>query len=316
MSFQDNSGDIIFDVVLTDEGRRRMARGDGSFTITQFALSDDEINYELFDAEADTASQDLEILQTPVFEAFTNNMSSMNSRLITLSRNDILYLPILKLNELRSENSMHDNGSFVVAVDGNTEDNNNASDPTNAIGLTTSGPRKGVIYGQTTSERSTSIRIDTGLDTSEIPPAAGLSADLQETAFMVQIDNRLGSIVSEDGTVFKNFDYVDDDDVAVYTFQADLRQDQNFIVDNNRTENSAAFQTISGPTGKSLIFKVASSNDLRQSNFLFTQLGSTTSMTGYNASTVSGVKFIDTVIKVTGMNLGYSISIPVRFVKQ
>ena len=314
MSFQDNSGDIIFDVVLTDEGRRRLARGDGSFTITQFALADDEINYELYDTTAETAQQDLQILQTPVFEAFTNNMSSMNSRLISLSRNDVLYLPILKLNELRSENKMHSKGTFVVAVDGNTEDNNNSATPTNAIGITTSGPRAGVIYGQTTSEKNTSIRIDTGLDTDQIPRAAGLSADLQETAFMVQIDNRLGSIVSEDGKVFKTFDYVDDDDVAVYTFQSDLAQDQNFIMENNSTENSS-FQTIVGPTGKSLAFKIASSNDLRQSDFLFTKLGSTDTMTGYNSSTVS-VKFIDTVIKVTGLNLGYSLSIPVRFVKQ
>ena len=315
MSFQDNSGDIIFDVVLTDEGRRRLARGDGSFTITQFALADDEINYELYDTTASTAQEDIEILQTPIFEAFTNNMSSMNSRLITLSRNDVLYLPVLRLNEQRDENSMHDIGSFVVAVDANTEDNNNSASPTNAIGLTTSGPRTGVIYGQTTSERNTSIRVDTGLDTTEIPRAAGLAGDLQETAFMVQIDNRLGRIVSEDGAAFKTFDYVDDDDIAVYTFQADLRQDQAFIIDNNTTENDA-FQIIKGPTGKSMMFKIASSNDLRQSDFLFDQLGSTTSMTGYNSTTVSGVKFIDTVVKVTGMNLGQSISIPVRFVKQ
>ena len=315
MSFQDNSGDIIFDVVLTDEGRRRLARGDGSFTITQFALADDEINYDLFDTTASTAQEDIEILQTPIFEAFTNNMSSMNSRLVTLSRNDVLYLPVLRLNEQRNENSMHDVGSFVVAVDANTEDNNNSASPTNAIGLTTSGPRTGVIYGQTTSERNTSIRVDTGLDTTEIPRAAGLAGDLQETAFMVQIDNRLGRIVSEDGAAFKTFDYVDDDDIAVYTFQADLRQDQAFIIDNNTTENDA-FQIIKGPTGKSMMFKIASSNDLRQSDFLFDQLGSTTSMTGYNSTTVSGVKFIDTVVKVTGMNLGQSISIPVRFVKQ
>ena len=75
MAFQDNSGDIIFDVVLTDEGRRRLARGDGSFNIVKFALGDDEINYELYDKNAATTQQDLTILQTPIFEAFTNNFS-------------------------------------------------------------------------------------------------------------------------------------------------------------------------------------------------------------------------------------------------
>ena len=45
MSFQDNSGDIILDAVLTNLGRRLLARGDGSFKVTRFALGDDEINH-------------------------------------------------------------------------------------------------------------------------------------------------------------------------------------------------------------------------------------------------------------------------------
>ena len=55
MAFQDNSGDIILDVVLTDEGRRRLARGDNSFSIVKFALGDDEINYSLFSTGSSTA---------------------------------------------------------------------------------------------------------------------------------------------------------------------------------------------------------------------------------------------------------------------
>ena len=84
MGFQDNSGDIILDVVLTDEGRKRLARGDGSFEIVKFACGDDEINYELFDLNTGSAYQDLSILQTPVLEAFTNNASSMIPSFIIL----------------------------------------------------------------------------------------------------------------------------------------------------------------------------------------------------------------------------------------
>ena len=69
MAFQDNSGDIILDVVLTDEGRRLLAQGDGSFNVVYFALGDDEINYSLFDTTKNTAQQDLTILQTPVLES-------------------------------------------------------------------------------------------------------------------------------------------------------------------------------------------------------------------------------------------------------
>ena len=58
MAFQDNSGDIILDVVLTDEGRRRLASGGNSFSIVKFALGDDEINYSLFDTASTTALLD------------------------------------------------------------------------------------------------------------------------------------------------------------------------------------------------------------------------------------------------------------------
>ena len=46
MAFLDNSGDIILDAVLTDAGRKRLARGE--FSITKFAFSDEEINYTIF----------------------------------------------------------------------------------------------------------------------------------------------------------------------------------------------------------------------------------------------------------------------------
>ena len=77
MAFLDNSGDIILDAVLTDLGRERLARGDGSFKITKFALADDEINYGSYnkDHASGSAYYDLEVLQTPILEAFTNNAS-------------------------------------------------------------------------------------------------------------------------------------------------------------------------------------------------------------------------------------------------
>ena len=72
MAFLDNSGDIILDAVLTDLGRERLSRGDGSFRIEKFALGDDEIDYTLYDKNhpSGSAYYALEILQTPVLEAF------------------------------------------------------------------------------------------------------------------------------------------------------------------------------------------------------------------------------------------------------
>ncbi len=88
MAFLDNSGDIILDAVLTDTGRFRLAKGE--FSIQSFALGDDEIDYSLYNNTHASGSSyyDLEILQTPVLEAFTNNASSLKSNLMTISRND------------------------------------------------------------------------------------------------------------------------------------------------------------------------------------------------------------------------------------
>ena len=82
MAFLDNSGDIILDAVLTDTGRMRLAKGDGSFNIVKFALGDDEISYELYDKNhaSGSAYYDIEILQTPVLEAFTNNRNFLLSQ--------------------------------------------------------------------------------------------------------------------------------------------------------------------------------------------------------------------------------------------
>jgi hypothetical protein len=106
MGFLDNSGDIILDAVLTDTGRLRLAQGDGSFKISKFALGDDEINYAIYnkDHASGSAYYDLEILQTPVLEAFTNNTSNLKTKLISISRTNILYMPVLKLNHVTNAN--------------------------------------------------------------------------------------------------------------------------------------------------------------------------------------------------------------------
>ena len=122
MGFLDNSGDIILDAVLTDHGRKILAKGDGSFQITKFAVSDEEINYSLYNSSHSSGSSyyDLEILQTPVLEAFTNNGSSMKTKLVSYDNNRLLYLPILKLNLNLAETKQHLSGAFFVAVDRST----------------------------------------------------------------------------------------------------------------------------------------------------------------------------------------------------
>ena len=124
MAFLDNSGDIILDAVLTDLGRKRMA--EGNFRITQFALGDDEIDYSLYnkDHPSGSAYYDLQILQTPVFEAFTRENSNINYGLLTYDgNNELLYLPKIVLNQKRTYNTSTiqlTNGIVYLAVNDET----------------------------------------------------------------------------------------------------------------------------------------------------------------------------------------------------
>ena len=140
MAFLDNSGDIILDAVLTDLGRERLSRGDGSFRIEKFALGDDEIDYALYDKNhpSGSAYYGLEILQTPVLEAFTNNAASMRSRLMSIADNNLLYLPIMALAQGDQNREPFYQGTYIVAVDENTQGNGNTVS-SNALDMTTSG---------------------------------------------------------------------------------------------------------------------------------------------------------------------------------
>ena len=123
MAFLDNSGDILLDAVLTDTGRKRMA--EGTFRITKFALADDEIDYSLYNYNDSRGSAyyDLDILSSPVLEAFTDNAAGLKSKLVSYGDTSLEYLPVMKLFENPSENSQRNANtkSFVVSVDTDTD---------------------------------------------------------------------------------------------------------------------------------------------------------------------------------------------------
>ena len=317
MGFLDNSGDIILDVVLTDLGRQLLAKGDGSFNVAKFALGDDEIDYSLYDNTNASGSSyyDLQILQTPVLEAFTDNAASMKNKLLTIENQNLLFMPVTKLNQGLTTTQLHPSGAFFVAVDRNTEDNSNNS-LTSSVAFTPEGTlRTGFILGESLGagrESSNYIRIDQGLDTTQVSPRQNLDPDLVETEYMIQIDNRLGSIVSRDGVVRAVPDSIDDDNIAYYSFSQGT--DQQFVIVNTSTETSIS-EVINGPRGTILEFSIAASLELNTSTYLFTQLGSTTELPNQTEGDTTSTRFIDSIIKVTGMTTGYSIDVPVRFVK-
>src|SRR5271166_470871 len=98
MGFQDNSGQIFIDAVLTDEGRERLARNDGSFAIVRFRLADDEIDYRFWNELTGSDSKDLLILDTPVFEALTNENVALRFPLVTIRNSRLQFLPEMVAN--------------------------------------------------------------------------------------------------------------------------------------------------------------------------------------------------------------------------
>ena len=306
MAFLDNSGDIILDAVLTDTGRFRLAKGDGSFRVAKFAVGDDEINYELYnkDHASGSAYFDLEILQTPCLEAFTNNASMLKHRLISIPRTNLLYLPVIKINDKEAP-QRDDTKAHIVCVDKETEDD----------AAVVGGIKKpGTLFGEN-PKSGDFIRIDQGIDTTEIPPSFNLDSDLVETQYIIQIDNRFGNLVSKTANRAK-VSFIDDDNVASYYLS--LGTDQEYVSENTERETATGSQVITGPRGTLLQFKIQSSIELNSSTYLFEKLGNLTAAASAQPVLASGgtAYYIDSIVRVIGATTGFSIDIPVRFVKK
>ena len=339
MAFIDNSGDIILDAVLTDLGRKRLA--EGRFQISKFALGDEEVNYALYNA-TDTrgsAFYDLNILQTPILEAFTSDQSLMKSKLITLSRDNILYMPILKVNN--KDDSVQPDASlngFYLLADTTTATKNNTK-----VGTHNAGILHGVREHK--ADRTTHMDIDQGIDSSDNGMNIGVKLDstLHETSFMVKVDDRLLTLDGflDDGNVVElPRRFVDDDGIATYyvtkagtgALSAILDDRDPRLLYRQRNDISTGKsqqeldvigrkEMFAGPLGSVLRVAPRTSNRIQQSSTLFDVLGTTVSsgtpfnLTGDAADNMTSYKFIDTTMTVTGVTTGYSIDVFIRIIK-
>lgn len=303
MAFLDNSGDIILDAVLTDAGRARLAAGDGSFKISKFAFADDEIDYSKYDKNNinGNAYYAIDILSTPVLEAFTNNTSIMKSKLVSISKNNLLYLPIVLINETGDGEPLNAlttqaANSFAVLCDQNTDD---------VFEALSSDNRQGVFFAIKNTNKF--IQLDQGLDTTEISKNQKMDPSLVETHYIVEMDNRLGVLASP-SNISQPFSFLDDDNIATYNV-ANLGDTQGFFAGLSATSISP----IDGPRGGAFRLKIRPSLELQTSTFLFTKLGTSGNTWNGASGTYS---YIDSIVKVTGATTGYSINIPIRYVKK
>ena len=97
MGYLDNSI-VTVDAILTKKGRELLARGDGSFKITQFALADDEIDYTLYNPQhpSGSALYGEAIENMPLLEAFPDETQIMKYKLTTFPRGTSK-LPVLDI---------------------------------------------------------------------------------------------------------------------------------------------------------------------------------------------------------------------------
>jgi hypothetical protein len=83
-----NNTIVTVDAILTRKGRELLAKNDGSFRITQFALADDEIDYTLYNPShpSGSAYYGQAIDGMPLLEAFPDETQAMKYLLTTLPR--------------------------------------------------------------------------------------------------------------------------------------------------------------------------------------------------------------------------------------
>ena len=329
MAFLDNEQSITIDAVLTTSGRKRLAAGDGSFNISGFSLGDDEINYALYNADHSQGSAyyDLNILKTPVLEAFSSTGASLRHKLLTIPRKDLLHLPVLRLNTNRADKGTDpgrplagspNTDMYVILCTKNGFDAFAGSLPNGFIDGRDSGKA---------SAPSQLLVLDQGLDTSDTSAGtweSPIDDDLNENQFIIQMDDRFGTLVTPAGPSGGPLDtgadaaysFIDEDNIATY-----YAVDPNYYYGYPSAEERAS--KITGPRGFTTKYGCRASAALRNSNFLFNKFGRQEANwwnnSGATTTTVAGSTsawVLDTTWRIMGNKTGISLDVPIRFVRE
>jgi hypothetical protein len=95
-----NNTTVTIDAILTKKGRELLAKGRSQFNITQFALADDEVDYDLWNPSHPLGIDyfGTVIENMPVTEAVSDETQSLKYKLITMDRGSIS-IPYLKIQE-------------------------------------------------------------------------------------------------------------------------------------------------------------------------------------------------------------------------
>jgi len=124
-----NNQIVTIDAILTKKGRELLARGNGSFNITQFALGDDEIDYTMYNPNhpSGSAYYGEAIENMPLLEAFPDETQTLKYKLATLPRGTAK-MPIISLG-LESVVLKQTAATSITPQTLNYLDNNSTTEP-------------------------------------------------------------------------------------------------------------------------------------------------------------------------------------------
>ena len=316
-SFLQNNGDIILDAVLTDYGRKLLAKGDGSFNVVKFAFADDEIDYGLFNPNTSTVLQDEKIMKTPILEAFTNNAASMKNVLMSMMPgvDNLLFLPILKLSNANDSSPGNFNNvysGYVIPV--NVSNVVNATPTTDALsGSGTTKYQTGIL-----NVGSRNLIVVQGLDPSQTNSNQNLKdvyPALYETEYNIHVDNRFCSVGRNANGILTSLSptSVDDDNQAIYKLtEQTLVNNISYVSPMSVTGNDID-TTIAGTKGSKVQFTIVPNGNLLFTNSMFDKYGKVLKLN--SAQTSKDFRTIRTSIRIVGVNTGYSVEIPILFAK-
>ena len=94
-----NNSTITVDAILTKKGRELLARGQNDFKITQFAVADDEIDYDLWNPAHPLGTDYYGIIieNMPLIEASADEANIMRYKLVTLPKKTVK-IPVVTLS--------------------------------------------------------------------------------------------------------------------------------------------------------------------------------------------------------------------------
>jgi hypothetical protein len=111
-----NNSTITVDAILTKKGRELLARGRDEFKITQFALADDEVDYDLYnpDHPLGTAYYGAAIENMPVVEALPDETQMLKYKLVTLPKGTAK-IPVVSLGGIGTSVELEAGESFTFS---------------------------------------------------------------------------------------------------------------------------------------------------------------------------------------------------------